>query len=285
MDDFIGSWDIETWDEESRALALRFQEVGAGRCYIASKVGVGQPIDETKNEIDAIGEEVLGKKEAPDDPSIGDRDINGFYVEFYHQPSIVPQFDELFWHVHPQGVIGRNVFTIDGEIEEVSDWLMTLDQFEEYISQIPRRWIYWAEMVPWEEQDNVIPMMVETSHDPEISDEEKAEIAVLGKAMEAVDPEGVERFAELCNIFGGALRADDATDLEEHLKSGVFITGDDERQLAVEVIAIYKDNPVEQVAEYVPLMISEVVPDMSEYVREVAASEILKVLYKESEED
>jgi hypothetical protein len=272
MDDFIGSWDIETWDEESRALALRFEEVGSGRCWIYGKIGIGQNIDELANTIDEIGEDVLDVHESPVSGRIGDRSLNGFWIEWVDEvPSFPKHSYTTLWHVHPDGVFVSTFYDPDGEVEEVIDYTMTLDQLEEYMNQLPRRFTYFAEKHPYN------PLG--------LSDEERAENAVIGKAMEAADPEGVERYGEICNIFTGALIADDATALEDYLESGVWGTGDDQRELASQVTNLYQKYSPQEVADYIPMMIAELVPDMPEYVVELASSEILRVLYRESEED
>ena len=118
------------------------------------------------------------------------------------------------------------------------------------------------------------------------SDEELAEIAALGDAMAAIDPEGVKRYGEICNILAGAIRADDATALEEYLESGLLTTGDTERKLTNLVTGMYREYSAQEVAEYIPMLLySDLSPDMPEYVVELASAEILRVLYRESEED
>ena len=107
---FLARWPIEEWPEEDRALALRLQEVAGGRCWITSKIGVGQPVDELAAAVDEIElsddlAEATGEPPARD-VTVGDISLGGFYLEWEFDPpgySSDRGFDTI-WHVHPGGV-------------------------------------------------------------------------------------------------------------------------------------------------------------------------------------
>jgi hypothetical protein len=182
-DNFTVGWPIDEWPEEDRALALRFAEVGSGRCWIVSKIGGGQPFDELAAAIDEIelsddlaeaGEETPGGG-----GTIGDRTLGGFYVEWHIEHPGFSRDDgyKIFvWHVHAAGV---HIHTLWEEwqppietdipeaeaspeqlqevvaelttaweerepVREVIEYTMTLDQLEEYMGQLPRQFPHWS---------------------------------------------------------------------------------------------------------------------------------------------
>ena len=85
---------------------------------------------------------------------------------------------------------------------------------------------------------------------------------------------------EVCNIFYGALSADDATAFEEHLEEGQMLISDDQSEaLADQVINLFLKFKVSEVVEHLPTMLEQIIPEVPEYVRELAYPAILESLY------
>ncbi len=88
---------------------------------------------------------------------------------------------------------------------------------------------------------------------------------------------------DVCVTFYGALRSNNAADLEDYIEDGTLFSDDQSMALAQKVMDLfwesYAKQSVVEVVKRLPTLLEELIPDVPEDVRELAYGEILRGLY------